>query len=367
MYLCSSDWIDHFQCVCGQCPDTCCAAWQIILDEETCQTYQQLPGEFGDYVRSCMRTGNEETWFQMKNGACPMLTKDGLCQIHMQIGPQATSQVCRTYPRWEQTYGNRQEIGLCLSCPEVVRMLLQRHEPLQFSTIQEERPITQYHNLDARQFFLFLSARTVCLEISRDRSRSLEQRCRMLLTFGKQLQGHLFLRRMRAAEQLVQQWSDPACRYADGTKRFYRRERLFGRITPIFRELERLSPQWDRLLRTFRPGTEENWQILKKQAGTNPIVWEHVLTYFLRKYTLQACYDGDFLGKVKFAVISWLYPQELSLFCRERDGVLTDETRIDLIHRYCREIENSEENMTAILKALGRNPAFDTDRLLSLL
>lgn len=30
---------DDFVCIAGACPATCCAGWQIVIDEESLQTY----------------------------------------------------------------------------------------------------------------------------------------------------------------------------------------------------------------------------------------------------------------------------------------------------------------------------------------
>ena len=31
---------DEFKCIADKCPDTCCAGWQIVIDEETLDKYQ---------------------------------------------------------------------------------------------------------------------------------------------------------------------------------------------------------------------------------------------------------------------------------------------------------------------------------------
>lgn len=41
------DYYDNFKCVAGACPDTCCAGWQIMIDEEALERYGEVEGEFG--------------------------------------------------------------------------------------------------------------------------------------------------------------------------------------------------------------------------------------------------------------------------------------------------------------------------------
>ena len=37
-----------FQCTADRCPDTCCAGWQIVIDEETLEKYHKYEGPFGN-------------------------------------------------------------------------------------------------------------------------------------------------------------------------------------------------------------------------------------------------------------------------------------------------------------------------------
>ena len=37
-----------FQCTADKCPDTCCAGWQIVIDEETLEKYHKFEGPFGN-------------------------------------------------------------------------------------------------------------------------------------------------------------------------------------------------------------------------------------------------------------------------------------------------------------------------------
>ena len=36
-----------FQCIAGSCPDTCCAGWQIVIDEESLEKYSNINSDFG--------------------------------------------------------------------------------------------------------------------------------------------------------------------------------------------------------------------------------------------------------------------------------------------------------------------------------
>ena len=40
---------DEFRCIAGECKDNCCVGgWEIDIDEETYEYYQQMTGKIGE-------------------------------------------------------------------------------------------------------------------------------------------------------------------------------------------------------------------------------------------------------------------------------------------------------------------------------
>ena len=50
------DYVNQFHCLAGDCPDTCCKDWQIILDEDALARYRAMPGPLGEQVRAALVT-----------------------------------------------------------------------------------------------------------------------------------------------------------------------------------------------------------------------------------------------------------------------------------------------------------------------
>ena len=48
---------DQFTCTAGDCPDTCCAGWQIVIDEDSLERYGKEQGEFGKTSAQFHRLG----------------------------------------------------------------------------------------------------------------------------------------------------------------------------------------------------------------------------------------------------------------------------------------------------------------------
>lgn len=57
-----------FQCIAGACPDTCCAGWEVDLDDDTVRRYRSIPGPLGEEIRSAICQEDEYTFFRLKGG-----------------------------------------------------------------------------------------------------------------------------------------------------------------------------------------------------------------------------------------------------------------------------------------------------------
>ena len=104
----------EFKCIAGACKDSCCVGWEIDIDEDTFSYYQEVEGDFGDRLRSSMAAGEENT-FVLKNGRCPFLNQENLCDICLELGEEALCQVCTEYPRFVTEYSDVTEKSLALS------------------------------------------------------------------------------------------------------------------------------------------------------------------------------------------------------------------------------------------------------------
>ena len=116
----------EFSCIAGSCPDTCCAGWQIVIDNKTLKEYQHFKGPFHN------RLHNDIDWkehvFRQYNRRCAFLNEENLCDIYTEAGPKMLCDTCRNYPRHIEEFEGLREISLSLSCPEAARILLSQKE-----------------------------------------------------------------------------------------------------------------------------------------------------------------------------------------------------------------------------------------------
>ena len=119
MYQTRPDDYDAFRCIAGACPQTCCAAWEIVVDPDAQDAYLRLRHPLAKKLRRVMRVDADgDTYFAQSDGRCPFLCADGLCELQRTLGAQSLCRTCRDFPRWEVLLCDRVEQGLSLARPE---------------------------------------------------------------------------------------------------------------------------------------------------------------------------------------------------------------------------------------------------------
>ena len=103
-----------FVCIGGECPDTCCAGWQIIIDPASLKKYRQIKGRLGS------RLHNEIDWeegaFRQYEKRCAFLNEENLCDLYIEgNGSGMFCKTCRLYPRHVEEFEGLREISLSLS------------------------------------------------------------------------------------------------------------------------------------------------------------------------------------------------------------------------------------------------------------
>lgn len=102
MYQTRSDDYAAFRCLAGACPQTCCAAWEIVVDPDAQDAYLRLQHPLAAKLRHVLRVDSEgDTYFAQTDGRCPFLCADGLCELQRTLGEQSLCRTCRDFPRWE--------------------------------------------------------------------------------------------------------------------------------------------------------------------------------------------------------------------------------------------------------------------------
>ena len=328
MLLFKPDYYDRFRCAAGKCPDSCCKDWEVQVDDDAARFYRSLPGPLGDRLREVLHTDGE-TSMAIVDGRCPMWRSDGLCRIQAELGESALCGTCRDFPRLTHDYGDFEELGLELSCPEAAKLILNAPlAPLVVETcVGGSAP-----EYDPEVMAALKASRETMLAIVSDESRPVGEALALGLLYGCQAQSEL-------------DGAPPTSFDAGAALETARAMAAPGNPTDIldfFQALELLTPRWEALLRHPDTGS-----------------WTHhhraLARYLTQRYWLQAVSDGDLYCRAKFIVISCLLVRLLG-------GDVFSTAQL-----FSKEIENDVDNVDAILDAAYTHPAFTDSKLLGML
>ena len=330
MLIRKPSYFDTFRCIASACPDSCCKEWDVLVDPDKAAFYRSLPGPLGDRLRQVLKEEDGDTYMTIENHRCPMWRDDGLCRIQAELGEDALCKTCREFPRLSHDYGSFIEYGLELSCPEAARIILNTPAP---TVVTQEFPGGEEPEYDTAGMDILLRTRNTAREILADPSLSTQEALVLFLMYAYQAQAELL-----GSEASPFTNGDYLLEHA----RKYARSGDCSAILDFFRSLEILTPEWS--ARLDHPSPSE-W---------DP-VFRTIARYFTDRYWLQAISDGDLDCRAKFAVVSCLVIRALG------------GNPIETAQLYSKEIENSIENVEAILDAVYENPIFADAYLFGLL
>lgn len=362
---------ENFKCIASRCEDTCCAGWEIDIDDESYEYYMGVEGEFGEKLRSRIKEYDSEEADVYENHGfvlgedrrCPFLDENNLCDIYKELGEEALCYVCTFTPRNFLEYGGAREVSISASCPEAGRLIFGKREKITF--VEREVPGELDFEESEEELALaekILYARNRAVEILQNREVSVEERIVSFLHYAEEVQRCLNEERedeIPAAE---------ASSYMPGEERwggigkskdsasqcysyFLQRMRSFTAIASINEEwemyLQRLQERY------IRP---ENGAIryeadairLKKEIEEQEreYEYEHLMVYYAFMCLPRCVDDYDFLGKAKFITASYLMIRDMDMVCMaENNGVFTAQDRQKIARIYAKEVEHSEENL----------------------
>lgn len=317
------DYYPEFQCTADKCEDTCCAGWQIVIDEPSLRRYRAYRGPFRRrMLRSVL--WRKEIFRQDGEKRCAFLNDRNLCDLYKNVGPDSLCRTCRLYPRHIEEYENVREISLSVSCPEANRLLLTRETPVKFVEFEREKEET-YEEFDDLLYSELLDCRKVMLNILQNRDLPLKTRCSLVTGLAADMQkrfdeGNLFsfqelLERVAEAAQSggkPVRKSSPV--WTAERKMEAARADNFGWVRDVFCELhgfECLKEDWPLWIaetedwlygngpEAYERTEREFLEWLRRDRQDWQIPFEQLLVYFTFIYFCGAVYDGEILASAQ--------------------------------------------------------------------
>ena len=329
-----SDYFEKFRCLAGDCPHTCCAKWEVVIDEESAALYRTVGGELGEQLRAYLKQDAEGDFcFPLCGDRCPFLNENNLCRIHLQLGEEATSITCREHPRFTEDFGAFREITLSASCPEANRLLLSSTEPLTFCELY-----TDEEEEEGDEWLAYLlPLRQKMLALLQDRAVPLRQRLADFLRLAEAAQFCLDEERPEALPELAARWEGHAERACGGAG-------IFPDALHLLAQLEVLEDDWRDLLAQAEGAA---------QYACDEALLERIGVYAAFRHLLKAVNDGDVLSRAQLCVLMVLVVEKLAAVC----GVA------EALRRFSVEIEHNADNVDALLEECRWSETIAPERL----
>ncbi len=333
MILRYPEYFENFRCMAGLCPDSCCKEWDVAVDAESAAKYAVMAGNLGEALRKNLYEEDGAFYFSIVDGRCPFWQTDGLCRIQAEKGHDALCHTCREFPRLTHDYDEFVEKGLSLSCPAATPLILAAPRP---RWICHQIPGGEEPEYDREDMQILLQTREMARDLLNTCDLSVPEALALLLLYAYQAQSELDAQAepqcpqvsLAQARDLLTQWASMA---------------VPDSLVDFYRTLELLTDRWQ--ARLDAPQGGKAWdEKLRAMA-----------VYGVDRYWLQAISDYDIVGRAKLVICGCILVQLLG-------GDVTQTAQL-----YAKEVENSEENVEAILDGAYQNPALTDAQLLGIL
>ena len=299
----------RFHCIASACKHTCCAGWEIDVDEVTLARYQTMPeGEREAILSTISNEGIPHFALQGACERCPHLDDTGLCRIIARYGEAYTPNICRDHPRYRHMLTDGVEYGVGLACEAACQLILGTQERVSIGIPEGQAPLS------------YTEEEQELIDVRQELRAQLQDRA---LPIQKRF--HLMCEKMGMAEDSLPLHS----------------------ILGWYDVLEYQSREW----------AEGLASIQEKQDATlffrseNALYFEQLTLYFIHRHLLDALEDGYVEERVAFSLLSSYL---IALLATTIAGEKTDFERIcEAARIYSTEIEYSTENTDILLENLS--------------
>jgi len=382
----------QFSCIGPECEDTCCQGWRVFVDQTTYRTYRRLRHlELRPLLDKAVKRNRSNPTPQHyakivmdEKGKCPLLSPEGLCRVHAELGEEYLCTVCAVYPRINHMVDGVLERSLTMSCPEAARLALLNPQPMEFQLVLEpmrDRDIgadildTTAHQFGRRLERHFWDVRSFSIELLQDRSYDVWERLVLLGLFIQKLE-QLQSDNPQAIPGLVEEYRRA---FADGSLR-----PSLANIPPqpiiqfklakeLLDERSRQSitnKQYLTCLAQFLAGLQITKEATVEKIGERyklayeeyylPFMVEHeyIFENYLVNHVFKNCFPlgnrGPFGEYVMLVIHYGLIKMHLIGMAAYHKG-LTEELVIKLIYSFSRVIEHNSAYLTRIYQLLEQS------------
>lgn len=315
---------DEFKCVADKCTDSCCVGWEINIDNETMDIYKNMHTEFASEIRENI-IGNEDNTYSFKlleGERCPFLNKNNLCDIILNCGEDNICYICKEHPRFYNDFLNVTEYGLGLCCEEVVRLLLENDEPLEFVVFNDEDEFYETDETEEENYNKLFDLRNDIFEIL-NTTKSYNDKIEKILSVAEKFCG-----------EKVELLSD-------------------DEIFEIYEKTEPINNEW---VEYFEELKKSKYEILEKEKpfdeeSNGDSKYGKLLSYIIFRHLLKTVFSDmtDFSEYLSFCISAVRFIKLCDIKTYTEKGSVSETDRINNVKRWSKQIEYSEENIDLLI------------------
>lgn len=345
----------EFQCIGKECEATCCAGWEIVIDEESIDQYLKIHTEFGN--RLCNSIDFTEGIFrQDEKKRCAFLNEENLCDIYTELGEEALCYTCTQYPRHIEEFEEANEVSLSISCPEIARMILSCQEKVTFYEEEIEEEIEPYEEFDFLFYEILYEVREDLFAILQNRECKINDRMKLAQTMISEIQEKINEYDIFAIDEIIEKYEEKNLHSKESVE--VREEEQYKKIQSYLMDLyklEVLQDDWRPYLlesqirlyeRPYEDYVTKRNEFNEEHKDQLEQMKEQLMVYFVYSYFCGAVYDGEAQSKYLLAHVATSIIEELWYGkYLENNGNISKEEMYRIAYRYAREIEHSDDNL----------------------
>lgn len=174
---------ENFKCTGSNCCDSCCHTWNIKIDKNTFNKYNNTKNiDMSNIVLLDNKNNINVAKIKLNDkDECPFLNNNKLCNIQINHGFNYLCNTCKYYPRFTNIFNNTIEQNIDLSCPSAVDILINSKEPLEFNLNKNDNQAFGYINAHANDELYYsndnyFNLRSIIITILQDRNLTIHER-----------------------------------------------------------------------------------------------------------------------------------------------------------------------------------------------
>lgn len=364
-----------FNCISSKCPDTCCAGWEIIIDDETLDKYKKTEGNFSKRLKSeIIYYEDNEPGFKLKNNNCPFLNKNLLCDIYSELGEDYLCYTCKTFPRIIEEYGNLKEICISLSCPEAARLILKDNKKLSFDETENNDLVTSYNSINPELYIHLLATRKIIFDILNKDTMNLNEKLSLILSLTAEIQEKIDNLEIAKTAEIRKKFKDLEFQKitTDNNKKFDLMKSYLKTCT----DFELINDNWPEIvnhaINTLYTNNNIDRYIIHSEFNIyykeRAYEYENLISYFIFRYFLKSLHDADVLSKVKLAIVSYLIIKELNITrWVDNNFNFSLDDQINISSTYSKQFEHSDLNIEKFYDLFNTLNLFSVNNIITLL